>query len=89
MAYRHEHVPAFVANSAQGFLDEVLASVLDPTTGMPDPTKMKLFLANHPESVRAIAVIMKSPLSSGFADATFNSLNTFRMINAAGRLFCF
>jgi catalase len=79
------NVPVFVANSAQGFLDEVLASVPDPTTGKPDPTKMKLFLANHPESVRAISVIMKSPLSSGFADATFNSLNAFRMVNATGK----
>jgi catalase len=79
------NVPVFVANSAQGFLDEVLASVPDPITGKPDPAKMKLFMADHPESVRAIAVIMKSPLSSGFADATFNSLNAFRMINAAGK----
>jgi catalase len=78
------NVPVFVANSAQGFLDEVLASVPDPITGKPDAAKMKLFMADHPESVRAIAVIMKSPLSSGFADATFNSLNAFRMINAAG-----
>jgi catalase len=79
------NVPVFVANSAQGFLDEVLASVPDPITGSPDPAKMKQFMADHPESVRAIAVIMKSPLSSGFADATFNSLNAFRMINAAGK----
>ena len=79
------NVPVFVANSAQGFLDEVLASVPDPITGKPDPAKMKLFLADHPESVRAIAVIMKTPLSSGFADATYHSLNAFRMINAAGK----
>ena len=79
------NVPVFVANSAQGFLDEVLATVPDPITGKPDPAKMNLFMAAHPESVRAIAVIMKSPLSSGFADATFNSLNAFRMVNAAGK----
>jgi len=79
------NVPVFVTNSAQGFLDEVLASVPDQITGKPDPAKMKLFMADHPESVRAITVIMKSPLSSGFADATFNSLNAFRMINAAGK----
>jgi catalase len=79
------NVPVFVANSAQGFLDGVLASVPDPITGKPDPAKMKLFMADHPESVRAIAVIMKSTLSSGFADATFNSLNAFRMVNAAGK----
>jgi catalase len=79
------NVPVFVANSAQGFLDEVLASVPDPITGKPDPAKMKQFLADHPESARAIAVIMRSPLSSGFADATFNSLNAFRMVNAAGK----
>jgi catalase len=79
------NVPVFVANSAQGFLDEVLASVPDPTSAKPDPVKMKLFLAEHPESVRAIALIVRSPLSSGFADATFNSLNAFRMVNATGK----
>ena len=78
------NAPVFVANSVQGFLDEVFATAPDPTTGKPDPAKMKVFLDRHPEAVRAIALIKQSPLSSGFADATFNSLNAFRMVDAAG-----
>src|SRR5260370_8542063 len=41
-------------------------------------------MAAHPETVRAMAVIKQSPPSQGFADSTFNSLNAFRLVNAAG-----
>jgi catalase len=74
----------FGVNSAQGFRDQVLASIPDPATGKPDPAKVKAFMAAHPETVRAMAVIKQSPPSQGFADSTFNSLNAFRLVNAAG-----
>jgi catalase len=74
----------FGVNSAQGFRDQVLASIPDPATGKPDPAKIKAFMAAHPETVRAMAVIKQSPPSQGFADSTFNSLNAFRLVNAAG-----
>jgi catalase len=57
----------------------------DPGTGKPDPGKMKDFLAAHPETARALAVIRTRPLSSGFADATYSSLNAFRLVDQAGR----
>ncbi|MGO8920716.1 MAG: catalase family peroxidase [Stellaceae bacterium] len=78
------NIPVFAVNSARGFYDQLLASVPDPATGKPDPARMKAFLAAHPESVRAIATIMRRPVSSGFADATYNSLDAFRFVNAAG-----
>jgi len=34
--------------------------------------------------VRAMAIIKAHPFSSGFANATFGSLNAFRFVNAAG-----
>jgi catalase len=74
----------FGVNSAQGFRDQVLASIPDPATGKLDPAKVKAFMAAHPETVRAMAVIKQSPPSQGFADSTFNSLNAFRLVNAAG-----
>jgi catalase len=45
---------------------------------------MKAFLAEYPESARALQSISSQPASSGFADSTYNGLNAFRFINAQG-----
>jgi len=45
---------------------------------------MQEFLARHPETVRGMALIRARPISSGFADSTYNSLDAFRFVNAAG-----
>jgi catalase len=78
------NIPVFPVNSAQGFYDQLLAARPDPTTGKPDPAAMQVFLAHHPETARATALIKARIISSGFADSTFNSLNAFRFVNAAG-----
>jgi len=77
-------IPVFAVNSAQGFYDQLLASRPDPATGKPDPAALQAFIVRHPESRRAIALIKARVLSSGFADSTFNSLDAFRLVNAAG-----
>lgn len=78
------NIPVFVVNSAQGFYDLTLASAPDPATGKPNPAKMGAFVAAHPEFAKAIQLIRAQPVSSGFADSTYNSLNTFQFINAQG-----
>jgi catalase len=78
------NIPVFPVNSAGGFYDQLLAAKPDPATGKPDPAKMQEFQAEHPEAVRAGALIRQRPVSSGFADATYNSLNAFRFVDAAG-----
>jgi catalase len=78
------NIPVFIVNSARGFYEQTLASAADPATGKPSPEKMNAFLANHPETVKALAILKKSPPSSGFADSTFYGLDAFRFVNAAG-----
>jgi catalase len=78
------NIPVFPVNSAQGFYEQLLASSPDPVTGKPDPAKMNAFLAAHPETVRAMQLIKKRQVSSGFATSTFSSLNAFRFADAAG-----
>ena len=77
--------PVFPVRDAQGFYDNLVAIRSDPATGKPDPAKVKAFLEAHPESARALALIKAHPMSSGFANATYNSLNAFRFIDAEGR----
>jgi catalase len=78
------NIPVFPVNSARGFYEQLLAFAPDPATGKPDPAKTKAFLAAHPETVPALALIKKRQVTSGFANSTFNSLNAFRFIDAAG-----
>ncbi len=77
-------IPVFPVTSARGFYELLAASAPDPKTGKPDPAKMKAFFAANPESAKAIARIKSKPFSSGFANATYNSLDAFRFVNAAG-----
>lgn len=78
------NLPVFPVRTPEAFYERLLASVPDPQTGKPDPAKMKAFVAAHPESVRALEIIKKEPVSSGFYNSTFHSLNAFRFVNAEG-----
>ncbi len=78
------NIPVFAVSTPQAFRDQLIAFKADPATGSPNPVKVKEFLEKYPESARAIANIKSHPPSSGFADSTYNSLNAFRFIDAAG-----
>lgn len=76
--------PVFPVRTPQGLEDQLLASAPDPATGKPVPAKMEAFLAKYPETAKALQIIRSHPMSSGFENSTFNSLNTFRFIDGAG-----
>jgi len=78
------NIPVFTVNTPQGFYDQLLALALDPATGKPDPARMNVFFAKHPESAKAMQLIRGHPVSSGFENSTYNSLNAFCFINAKG-----
>jgi catalase len=78
------NLPVFPDNSPRGFYDRLLASKLVPGTGQPDPAATAAFLAAHPETAAAMAIIKKHPPAKGFGDSTFRSLNTFYFVNDAG-----
>lgn len=76
-------IPVFPVKDPRGFYDQLGATAPDPKTGKPDPAAVQAFLANHPESARALALIKAQPFSSGFANATYNSLNAFVVVDGA------
>jgi catalase len=78
------NIPVFPVNTARALHDELLASASDPTTGKPDPSNMKAFLAGHPETARALQLIRNYPVSSGFDNSTYHALNAFLFISARG-----
>jgi catalase len=77
-------IPVFLVNTPAAFYERLVASRPDPTTGKPDPAKMKAFLASHPETVRAMKIISSHPPASGLANSTYSSLNAFFFINTNG-----
>jgi len=77
-------IPVLPVSTPQGFYDLLLASAPDPATGKPDPGKMSAFLAKYPATVNALHVIGAAPVSSGFDNSRFNSLDAFRAVNADG-----
>jgi catalase len=78
------NLPVFLDNSPQGFYDRLIASAVVPGTGKPDPKAMEVFLANHPETVRAMAIVKQHPPTPGFADSVFSGLNAFYLVNKTG-----
>jgi catalase len=79
------NLPVFPDNSPQGFYDRSIASRDIANTEKPDPDAMARFLAAHPETAAATAIIKQHPPTAGFADSTFASLNAFYLIGADGR----
>lgn len=78
------NIPVFPVRDVRGFYAQLAATRPDPRTGKPDPGRVARFRAANPETGRAMALIKAQPPTSGFADSTYNSLDAFRFINAAG-----
>ena len=77
-------IPAFPLKDPQAFYDQLVAATPDPKTGKPDPAAMQAFLAHNPATARALGLIKAQPFSSGFANATYNALNAFLLVDRAG-----
>src|ERR1700687_870359 len=77
------NLPVFPVRTPEAFHELILASKPDPSTGKTNPAKMVAFLAHHPENAIALTIIRVQPVSSGFENSTFHSLNAFRFTNAA------
>jgi catalase len=78
------NIPVFLVATPEAFYDLLVASRPDPASGKPDPAKMQAFVGAHPEFVAALGLVKANPVTSGFADATYNALHVFRFVNAAG-----
>ncbi|WP_029605656.1 catalase family peroxidase [Kozakia baliensis] len=77
-------IPVFPVRTPQEFQDLQLASHPDPATGKPDPARVQAFRAAHPWLQAAGAQITHRPLSSGFADDTYRSLDSFLFVAKDG-----
>ncbi len=78
-------MPVFPIGTVEAFYAQQLASQPDPATGKPNPDSMKQFFASHPETAPFLAWVKTAKPSASFASETYNSVNAFYLVNAAGQ----
>ena len=78
------NTPGLPVSDTRAFYEQLVAARPDPRTGKPDPAKMAAFLSDHPETEAYLAKAKDKPLASGFANDTYNSVNSFTFVDAEG-----
>ena len=78
-------LPAFFVRTPEDFIDFAYARKPDPETGELDMEKVGAFLGEHPETAKALEVILPAlaPPRS-YATVAYNSIHSFRLVNGAG-----
>ncbi len=77
--------PVFVAKNPAQFLGLLKAAAPVPTTGKPDPEKIKAYVAANPETTRQRDYLNARPLPASYTDASYFGVHTFFFTNAEGK----
>lgn len=78
-------IPVFFVRTAEDFLGFTTARRPDPETGQPDMAALGAFLAAHPETQQALALILPTfQAPESYARVAYNSLHAFVMVDADG-----
>ena len=72
--------PMFGAATPQTFLDMMRALQPDPTTGKPDPEKMKAFKASHPDNLAQSEYLVANNPPVSYANSAFWGIHTFKFV---------
>jgi len=78
------NIPVFPVATPRAFYELTLASDIVPGTGKPDPQAMPRFVAAHPEIGPFLQWGKSAPWTGSYADQSYNGLNAFRFVDAAG-----
>ncbi len=78
--------PFFGVSSVEAFYEQTRANAPDPATGKPDPARQAAFAEANPEFKRFAAWAKEAPWSTSWANTSYNGVNAFRFINAAGHI---
>lgn len=76
--------PVLPLRDGQDVSDFFSSQRLDPATGKPDPARVQAFGATHPWLKAAAEKNAHRFVSSGFADDTYHSLDSFRLVAESG-----
>lgn len=76
--------PVFIVSTPAEFYELTRTQEVDPKTGKPDPAATAHFFATHPNSQAFAYWAKTAPWTGSWVDETYNSLDTFRFIDAQG-----
>src|SRR6202012_3313629 len=76
--------PVFAVHTPEQLYQPLGAAEPDPTTGKPDPAKLKACYAANPETQPFQAWVKAHPPSSSLANAAYYSINAFLFTDASG-----
>jgi catalase len=75
----------FMVSTTKDFLAFTQARVPDPESGQPDQEKVGAFLADHPETGRALQLgLPKLAPTTSFVTSGYNALHAFGLVNGDG-----
>jgi catalase len=77
--------PVFAVATPEAFYEQAQAQRIDPATGKPDPAALQRFAAAHPETAGFAQWARTAPWTASYAEASYNSLNAFRLVDANGK----
>lgn len=78
-------LPVFFSRDPESFLEFTRARIPDPATGQMDLGAFMKFLEAHPEAGTAVQAAMAAKPPASFAQASFNSIHSFRLTNDDGQ----
>lgn len=77
-------VPIFGATSPASFRDAIVAAKPNPTTGKPDPEKLKAYVESHPDAMALMQLSSQHAPTANYYQTTYFSIHTFKFIDAKG-----
>ena len=78
-------MPVFPVGTPEAFYQLQQAQSPDPATGKPNPGAVPAFFGAHPEAAPFLAWIKTAKPSASYVTETYNSVNAFYLVNAAGQ----
>lgn len=80
------NTPVFGAMQPRTFLDMLIATRPDPTTGKPDPEKIRAFKATHPDNLAQAEFLDKNNPPRSYATSAYFGIHTFKFINRENKV---
>ncbi|VVN20091.1 Catalase-related peroxidase [Pseudomonas fluorescens] len=78
-------MPVFAVGTPEAFYQLLQAQSPDPATGKPNPAAVSAFFGSHPEAAPFLAWVKTAKPSASYVTETYNSVNAFYLVNAAGQ----
>ncbi len=78
------NTPMFGAAVPETFRDLMVAMRPDPSTGKPDPEKLKAFRASHPDALPQAEYLASHNPPASYANSSYWGIHTFRFVDSRG-----